>query len=64
MRREKKWVRRVLVKQKNFAERNWKHHDYLEDNQVLDKFEAIYGKNDEVGESEGDKQGRKWHTRS
>lgn len=59
MRRGKKWVRRVLVKWKGFVEPNWEDRDHLEDNEALDKFEALYGKNDGVGESEDARPGRK-----
>ena len=58
-RRGRGWVRRVLVKWKDFAEPNWEDRSDLEDAEALDKFELIYGVGDGVGEEEGARQGRK-----
>ncbi|KAI0993544.1 hypothetical protein K3495_g14640 [Podosphaera aphanis] len=56
-RRGRKWVRRVLVKWKDFAEPNWEDRANLENNEALDIFESKYGKTDGVGEEEGARQG-------
>ncbi|KAI0993493.1 hypothetical protein K3495_g14691 [Podosphaera aphanis] len=53
------WVRRVLVKWKNFAEPTWEDRSELDDVRALDVFESKYGKGDGVGEEEGARQGRK-----
>ncbi|KAI0994170.1 hypothetical protein K3495_g14012 [Podosphaera aphanis] len=57
VRRGRKWVRRVLVKWKDFAEPNWEDRANLENNEALDIFESKYGKTDGVGEEEGARQG-------
>ncbi|KAI0992351.1 hypothetical protein K3495_g15835, partial [Podosphaera aphanis] len=44
VRRGRKWVRRVLIKWKGFAEPNWEDRANLEDNEALDVFEFKYGK--------------------
>ena len=56
-RRGKTWIRRVLVKWKNFAEPNWEDRSGFENVRALDSFEEIYGKGDGVGENEGARQG-------
>ncbi|KAI0991602.1 hypothetical protein K3495_g16585, partial [Podosphaera aphanis] len=56
-RRGRGWVRRVLVKWKNFAEPSWEDRADLEDVEALDQFEAKYGVGDSVGEDEGARQG-------
>ena len=62
-RRVRGWVRRVLVKWKNFAEPNWEDRSNLENAIALDKFEQTYGKGDGVGEEEGARQGKPSRTK-
>lgn len=56
-RRGRKWVRRVLVKWKDFAEPNCEDRKNLEDVEALDRFEQTFGTGDGVGESEGARPG-------
>lgn len=58
IRRGRGWVRQVLVKWKGFAEPNWEDREQLENVEALDRFEAMYGKGDGVGEDEGARQGK------
>ncbi|KAI0999411.1 hypothetical protein K3495_g8786 [Podosphaera aphanis] len=51
------WKRRVLVKWKDRAEPNWEDRSSMEETVALDKFEALYGTGDGVGEDEGARQG-------
>ena len=57
-RRGKRWIRRVLVKWKGFAEPNWEDRSDMEDVEALDFFESKFGKGDGVGEDEGARQGQ------
>ena len=58
-RRGRKWVRRVLVKWKIFAEPNWEDRSNLENVDALDRFEQMFDTGDGVGEDEGALQGKK-----
>ena len=62
--RGKTWIRRVLVKWKNFAEPNWEDRSGFENVRALDSFEEIYGKGDGVGENEGARQGLRQNKRN
>ncbi|KAI0994581.1 hypothetical protein K3495_g13600, partial [Podosphaera aphanis] len=57
VRRGRGFVRRLLVKWKDFAEPNWEDRSELEDVEALDRFEAQFGSGDGVGEEEGARQG-------